>query len=146
MKAQPFVESVTNHNAETAADQRRPFVGSWSLEGHSQRLNGVFPMLWSLTSDGIMFANKASRAFESTVHGNWISTGQATAAFTFKGLIGSESGALSASFSVVGIINYDAATDTIQGSQKVFQDGDDAVVDRTTFHGVRIAVEALTDA
>lgn len=146
MKAQPSVAAAINHQSEAPAGQRQPFVGSWSLEGHSQRLNGVFPMLWSLTSDGIMLANKASRAFESTVHGSWISTGQATAAFTFKGLIGSESGALSVSFRVIGIINYDAATDTIQGSQKVFQDGDDAVVDRTTFHGIRIAVEALTDA
>ena len=146
MNNQPSIKSRMNNAEAAPASQRQPFVGSWSLEGHSQRLNGVFPMMWSLTSDGIMFANKSHRAFESTAHGSWISTGKTTAAFTFRALIGSESGGLSMSIKVVGIINYDAATDTIQGSQKVFRDGEDGVVDRTTFHGARIAVEALTDA
>ncbi|MEZ4861576.1 MAG: hypothetical protein R3C14_09725 [Caldilineaceae bacterium] len=141
MKAQPSVEAVMNHAAEAPTSHSKPLVGAWFAEASSRHHDYLFPVLLTFTSDGIVFGNKPPSSFESMAHGNWVSTGHATTAFTFRVLFGSEDGSLSKSLKVMGTLRYDAKSDTIEGSWSVYRDAE-KVVDQTNFHGARIVVES----
>lgn len=70
----------------------RGLVGAWDVVTTVVQQNAVFPALLTFTSDGIVLADEPPSPFETTGHGNWISTGRRTAAFTFHTLVGSAEG------------------------------------------------------
>ena len=78
-----------------------------------------FPSLMTFTSDGFVLADEPPMPFETTGHGAWVATGPDSADFTFVALIGSESGALSATLKVTGSLKMDAAADTWEGPFKI---------------------------
>lgn len=84
--------------------------------------------------------------FETSGHGNWISTGRRDVAYTFVALIGSAEGPLSVKLKVVGTLRFDSAKDTWNGPFKIdgFDPGGNVIFsDRGTFSLTRIAVERL---
>ncbi len=105
----------------------------------------MFPALLTFTGDGIVLADEPPLLYETTGHGAWTAAGKSGADFTFVSLVGSESGALSATMRVAGSLKYDAAADTWQGTfTYLFTDagGAEVAVDEGTMDAVRIGVEA----
>ena len=83
----------------------------------------------------------------TSAHGNWISTDDGGAAYTFVGLFSGEDGTHAGKLKVVGTLQYDASADTWQGPFKIdVFDADDQPIasDHGTFNLTRIAVETLS--
>jgi hypothetical protein len=110
--------------------------------------DATFPALLTFTSDGIVFGDEPPAPFETTAHGNWVTTGPNAAGFTFLALIGSEEGVtkLSATLKLVGSLDYDAQSDSWRGPYRLWindVNGQELLVESGTFAGTRIAVEKL---
>ena len=100
----------------------------------------------TFTEDGNVIADEPPSPFETSGHGNWISTGHNEAAYTFVSLIGSAAGPLSAKLKVVGALQLDADKGTWNGPFKIdVSDPSGQIIfsDRGTFSLTRIAVERL---
>lgn len=120
-------------------------VGSWAVEVTVVKQNAMFPSLVTFTGDGLVLADEPPSPFETTGHGAWVGTGPDSADYTFVALIGSETGALSATLKVAGSLRFDAAADTWQGPfqiQVVDASGAEILADDGIFAGVRITVES----
>ena len=128
------------------AGSLKGLVGAWVVETTVVEQNAIFPALLTFTSDGLVFGDEPPAPFETTAHGNWVTTGPQSAAFTFLALIGSEAGPLAATIKVAGTLQYDAKADTWNGPfqvQVVDADGNELLVDNGTFDATRIAIETL---
>jgi hypothetical protein len=121
-------------------------LGSWEVVVTTVGQGTTFPALLTFNDDGGMLADETPSPFETTGHGNWVSTGRRDAAFTFVALIGSAEGPLSVKLKVVGALHFDSVSNTWSGPFKI--DGFDtngqvAFSDHGTFTLARIAVERL---
>jgi hypothetical protein len=119
-------------------------VGSWDIMASIPQ--GTFHALISMTSDGIILADEIPAAFETTAHGNWISSGHNKASYTFLFIVGDNTQTEILKSKVVGIFEYDPKTDSISGPFKVTQvdpQGNIAFTADGTFTGTRITVEQL---
>lgn len=120
--------------------------GSWMAVTTVEAQGATFPALLTFSSDGGMIADEPPSPFETSGHGNWVSTSRDEVAFTFISLIGSAEGPLSATIKVVGTLRYDATSDQWRGPFKidiVGADGSVLLTDRGTFTLTRIKVESL---
>ncbi len=120
--------------------------GSWRAVTTVEAQAITFPSLLTFTSDGAMIADEPPSPFETSGHGNWVSTSRDEVAFTFVSLIGSAEGPLSATIKVVGTLRYDASSDQWSGPFKidvVGANGSMLLTDRGTFTLTRIKVESL---
>ena len=133
--------SLTNERPEHANLKALP--GSWAVQV-STPTQGTFPALATFTSDGAVITSEAS-SFETAGHGNWVSTGDDEAAYTFVAIEGSPTGEFTGSLKVVATLRLD-------GRQKwsgpfkvdVFDaDGNTVFSDRGTAKATRIRVERL---
>ena len=140
-----FVVSQSGQAQSGASNRAHRLVGAWSVEVNAEIL-GAFPALLSFTSDGILLTEDPPVPFETTGHGNWVATGPNEAAFTFLLLVGSEAGPLSATWKIIGKLQFDRQTDNWSGPVKILgfdPDGNEFFADRGTFRGTRIAIETL---
>ena len=120
-------------------------VGSWLVTTTVVKQGSTFPSLLTFTGDGIVLADETPALYETTGHGAWEATGKDSANFTFIALVGSESGALSVQFKVMGSLVYDSAADTWGGPFTIRitdADGAEVAVDTGTMDAVRIGVAA----
>ncbi len=138
--------SSTLTTYQTGAQGELPeIVGSWLVTTTAAKQNVTFPALLTFTGDGIVLADEPPALYETTGHGAWAATGKDSADFTFISLVGSESGALSATMKIVGSLTYAADADTWQGTftyRVTDADGAEVAVDEGTMDAVRIGVEA----
>jgi len=142
-----FVGSQSGQAQVGENNRLQKLAGAWSVEATVEIQQLSFPGLITFTSDGIVLADEPPSPFETTGHGNWVATGPREAAFTFLALVGGGPGGnVSATYKVVGKLQYDARADNWRGPFKiqVFDpDGNEIFFDRGTFSGTRIAVETL---
>jgi hypothetical protein len=125
--------------------QEKP-VGSWEVVVTTVNQGATFPALLTFGDDGTMTADETPSPFETSGHGNWVSTGRREVAYTFVALIGSAEGPLSAKLKVVGTLELDADKGTWSGPFKidvVDANGNVTLSDHGTFSLTRIAVERL---
>lgn len=137
---------ATSSPADAGGQNRlKQLSGSWSVEATTPT-QGAFPVLLTFTSDGTVIGDETPAAFETSAHGNWISTGPRQAAYTFVAFIGNAEGKLSSRIKVVGTLEFDVKTDRWSGPFHVRlldPSGQETFSDRGTFSGTRIAVETL---
>ncbi|HEU5099432.1 MAG TPA: hypothetical protein VFU22_10455 [Roseiflexaceae bacterium] len=127
-------------------DRSEKLVGSWEVVVTTVGQGTTFPALLTFNDDGSMLADEPPSPFETSGHGNWLSTGRRAAAFTFISLVGSAEGPLSAKYKVVGALHFDSSSDSWSGPFKIdVADPSGQVVfsDHGTFSLTRIAVERL---
>jgi hypothetical protein len=125
----------------------RRLVGAWDVIPTVVIQNTVFPALLTFTSDGIVLADEPPSPFETTGHGNWVSTGRRSAAFTFMALIGSAEGPLSLRLKVVGELELDEDGESWSGPFRIHildPGGNAVLVDTGTFTATRVAIERLS--
>ena len=132
----------------TAADSpnMEKLFGSWNAEVTVVAQNATFPALLTFGAEGSVIADEPPSPGETSGHGNWVSSGDGQAAYTFVALYSGEGGAYAGRLKVVGTLQYDASADTWQGPFKigVFDaDGQVTLSDQGTFNLTRIAVEPL---
>ena len=129
-----------------AKDRQVKPIGSWEVVVTAVGQGTTFPALLTFNDDGSMLADEPPSPFETSGHGNWISTGRRDVAYTFVALIGSAEGSLSVKLKVVGTLHFDSTNNTWSGPFKI--DGFDPsgqviLSDHGTFSLTRIAVERL---
>jgi hypothetical protein len=127
-------------------DRGAKLVGAWNVEVTTVGQGTTFPALLTFGDDGTMIADEPPSPFETSGHGNWISTGRREVAYTFVALIGSAEGPLSAKLKVVGTLELDADKGTWSGPFKidVFDPNGNVILsDHGTFSLTRIEVERL---
>lgn|GEM_PF-6626464 len=83
-------------------------TGAWNVEATTNNQGQSFSGLITFFADGIMIANEPPGPGETTGHGNWISTGDDTIAYTFVSMVGDPGGKLK----VVGTLQYKAVLKT----------------------------------
>jgi hypothetical protein len=119
-------------------------IGSWDVQIETP-VQGTFPAFLSFFSDGIMIGDEAN-SDETSVYGNWSSTGGRGVAYTFKSLLGTPQSVAAGSLKVVGTLEYDAGLDTWTGPFKIEvydTSGNVIFSDRGTLTGTRIPIETL---
>jgi hypothetical protein len=127
-------------------EKKNSLVGSWSSTITAVDMGVTAPGLLSFTSDGIVLGDEPPNPFETTAHGNWVSTGALDAAYTFLFLTGSPEGKLSSKGKVTGALHYDATADGWSGPFKIWMwdaAGKQIMTDHGTITCTRIAVEKL---
>jgi len=127
-------------------DRQEKLLGSWNVDVTAVVQNITFPALLTFTDDGGMIADEPPSPFETSGHGNWISTGRREVAYTFVALIGSAEGPLSAQIKVVGTLRFDPSQGTWNGPFKADvtdPSGNAIFSEHGTFSLTRIAVEQL---
>ena len=127
-------------------DRQTKLLGAWNVEVTTVGQGTTFPALLTFAADGGMIADEPPSPFETSGHGNWVSTGRREVAYTFVALIGSAEGPLSAKLKVVGTLRFDSANDSWNGPFKIdgFDPGGNVIFsDHGTFSLTRIAVERL---
>jgi hypothetical protein len=127
-------------------DRQEKLLGSWEVVVTTVGQGTTFPALLTFTDDGGMIADETPSPFETSGHGNWISTGRRDVAYTFVALIGSAEGPLSAKLKVVGTLRFNSANDSWSGPFKIDvidPSGNLILSDQGTFSLTRIAVERL---
>jgi len=120
--------------------------GSWHSLA-STPTQAPFPGLFTFSSDGVVMGTESPGPFESGGYGSWEARGGA-AALTFHALFGSPAGAATNTgrARIVGLLHYDAATDTWSGPFKIDvydPAGHLLFHDRGQFTLTRIVVESL---
>jgi hypothetical protein len=107
---------------------------------------GISKCPLTFTEDGNVIADEPPSPFETSGHGNWVSTGRRSAAYTFIALIGSAEGPFSAKLKVVGKLRLDADKGTWSGPFRIDvldPSGQVIFTDRGTFSLTRIEIERL---
>jgi hypothetical protein len=120
--------------------------GSWNVVVTTEIQGATFPALLTFTSDGSLIADEPPSPFETSGHGNWVSTGPGQVAYTFVTLVGSAEGPLSAKYKVVGTLNLGSDKESWSGPFKIDildPNGQVIFADRGTFSLTRIAIEPL---
>ena len=141
-----FAVRALTQPAEVSPNQEK-LLGSWDLQITAVGQGVVVPGLLTFGAEGNVIADEAAAPTETSAHGNWISTDDGGAAYTFVGLFSGEDGTHAGKFKVVGTLQYDADTDTWHGPFKidVFDPDDQAIVsDHGTFDLTRIMVESMS--
>ena len=123
-------------------------VGAW--EAKIIVPQGQVSSLITMTSDGIILGEEVPDAYETTSHGNWISTGPNEARYTFVFIVGNKEIMEAFKGKIVGTFKYDPKTDSISGPFKitqvdpqgnhVFPDGEGMIT------GTRIQVEKFVSS
>ncbi len=129
-----------------ANGRSKKLLGSWNVVVTTETQGATFPALLTFSSDGGMIADETPSPFETSGHGNWVSTDGGAVAFTFMSLIGSAEGTLSTKLKVVGRLVYDDSTDSWSGPFKidVLDPGGQVIfTDHGAFSLTRIAIEPL---
>ena len=132
--------------AQNSVNGLHRLPGSWHSLA-STPTQAPFPGLFTFSSDGVVMGTESPGPFESFGVGSWEARG-GDAALTLHGLLGSARGAglNTGRIRVVGLIHYDAATDTWSGPFKVDvydPAGNVLFHDRGQFTLTRIVVESL---
>ncbi len=125
----------------TAEAKPKDWVGSWRAQVTVVNANVTFAGLMSFFSDGNVVADENPALYETSGHGNWVSTGSDQAAYTFVFIIGSAEPAQWMIGTVNGEIKYDAQEDQWSGPftiKLVDQDGNEVFSDTGTMSGTRI--------
>ena len=139
-----FAIAQTVHANENSRQEQ--LVGAWNVEVVTVGQGTTFPALLTFAADGGLIADEPPSPFETSGHGNWVSTGRREVAYTFIALIGSAEGPLSAKLKVVGTLRFDRASDSWNGPFKIDildPSGNVILSDQGTFTLTRIAVERL---
>ncbi len=126
--------------------QVKQLLGSWEAVTTVEIQNATFPSLLTFTSDGSVITDEPPSPFETSGHGNWVSTGPGQVAFTFVSLVGSAEGPLSMKYKVVSRLNLNSDKESLSGPFKIdILDPNGQVIfeDHGTFDLTRIAVEPL---
>ena len=127
-------------------ERQEKLLGSWNAVTTTVTQGTTFPALLTFAADGGMIADEPPSPFETSGHGNWVSTGRRDVAFTFVSLIGSAEGPLSVKLKVIGTLRFNSANDSWSGPFKIDvidPSGQVTFSDRGTFSLTRIAVERL---
>jgi hypothetical protein len=138
-----IVAPTTQVNADSRLDK---LLGSWEAVTTVEIQNATFPSLLTFTSDGSVIADEPPSPFETSGHGNWISTGPGQVAFTFMTLVGSAEGPLSLKYKVVGTLKLGSDKKSWLGPFKIDildPNGQVIFTDHGTFNLTRIVVESL---
>jgi len=138
--------AITQTAQANGNSRSEKLFGSWNVVVTTETQGTTFPALLTFSEDGGMIADEPPSPFETSGHGNWVSTGRREVAYTFVSLIGSAEGPLSAKLKVVGTLQYDAGNDSWSGPFKIDvldPDGHVTFTDHGTFSLTRIAVEPL---
>ncbi len=138
-----IVAPATQVNADNRSEK---LLGSWNAVVTTEIQGVTFPSLLTFTSDGSVIADEPPSSFETSGHGNWISTGPGQVAFTFMTLVGSIEGPLSAKYKVVGTLKLGSDKESWSGPFKIDifdPNGQMIFTDHGTFSLTRIAVEPL---
>jgi len=107
---------------------------------------GTFPALLTFTDDGGVIADEPPFPFETSGHGNWVSTDHQEVAYRFVALIGSTEGSLSAKIKVICTLRFDPSQGTWNDPFKAdVTDPSGNVIfnEHGTFSLTRIVVERL---
>ena len=143
---QPMTLSAVQALSPSAKPNLGKLVGAWDVEVMGEhQADKVIPALLVFSSDGTIIAARPPHPFESPTFGTWVSTGPKSAAYTFKAVVGSETGALTAKIKVFGTLQYDASTDTwtaVHYDDITDPTGHSVFTDTGTFKATRIAIEA----
>src|SRR4051794_11048925 len=87
-------------------DRQEQLFGSWNVVATTVGQGTTFPALLTFNDDGSMLADEPPSPFETSGHGNWVSTGRREVAYTFVALIGSAEGPLSVKLKVIGTLRF----------------------------------------
>ncbi len=143
---QPMTSPAVQALSPSAKANPGKWVGAWDVEvmGEHQATK-IIPGLMVFTSDGTIIAARPPHPFESPTFGTWVSTGPKSAAYTFKAVVGSETGELTAKIKVYGTLQYDAGTDSwtaVHWDDITDATGHSVFTDTGTFKATRVAIEA----
>jgi hypothetical protein len=127
-------------------NRQEKLLGAWNVEVVTVGQGTTFPALLTFAADGGMIADEPPSPFETSGHGNWVSTGRRDVAYTFVALIGSAEGPLSSKLKVVGKLHFNSASGSWNGPFKIDildPSGNVILSDQGTFTLTRIAIERL---
>ena len=127
-------------------NRKEKLLGSWNVVVTTVGQGTKFPALLTFDADGGMIADEPPSPFETSGHGNWVSTGRRDVAYTFVALIGSAEGPLSVKLKVVGTLRFNSANESWNGPFKIdgFDPSGNVIFsDHGTFSLTRIAVERM---
>jgi hypothetical protein len=125
-------------NAEA---KQKDWVGSWNAVITVEQQAASFTGFMTFFSDGNVIADENPALYETSGHGNWVSIGADSGAYTFVFIIGSAEPAQWMTGTVNGELNYDAQVDQWSGPftiQLVDQDGNEVFSSTGTMSGKRI--------
>ena len=122
----------------------KDWVGSWNTQITVVIQNATFPGLITFYSDGNMITDETPSPLETSGHGNWVSTGKNSGAYTFLVLVGSTEPNQWIQYTLNGQVNYDPQADTWSGPFTIHiedQDGNVIFDDTGTMNSTRISAD-----
>ena len=132
---------MVSHHAVEA--KTKTMVGSWDAKIIVP--GAIFNCLITMTGDGVIFGNDPA-PWETTAHGNWVSSGKNQVKYTFMYIITTDALVNSNEGKVVGEFNYDPQADSISGPFQLTEfdpQGNVISAAEGTITGTRIQIEDL---
>ena len=132
--------AIPQHSIEAKA---KTMIGSW--DSKIITTDATFDCLITMTSDGVILGDDPA-PWETTAHGNWVSSGPNQVNYTFKYISTTDTPLNSNEGKVIGTFNYDPDTDSISGPFKLTEfdpQGNVIFEAEGTITGTRIQVETL---
>jgi hypothetical protein len=129
---------------QEASAKSKDWVGSWNTQITVVAQNATFPGFITFFGDGNVLADEAPSPLETSGHGNWVSTGKNSGAYTFVVLVGNADPSQWLQYTVSGQVNYDPKADTWSGPFTIHivdQDGTLIFDDTGTMDSTRITAE-----